>query len=144
MEYMEFRKCCENESNDMMKSRTEEINSIKKSLCDLFWAGYSQDKLAQLNIIPCDDPLLGKKGYILFREESGNEISINIEMSFSKKAVEVRYDNRNEFNKVFKEAWNSDKPINIYDDPCKYLLGFIVDSRNERIWHNIKLIDFKK
>jgi len=140
MTYTEFRK-----DNDCLPSivRFEEMVNIKKDLCNLFWVDYSEEKMGELYIIPSDNPLLGMLGYTLYREESGKEISANLQMSFSKKAVEIAYNDRGMFNDAFSKSWDSEKPLCIYDDPVRMLCGFIVDSRDRREWHYIRLSDYK-
>lgn len=139
MTYTEYRK-----SHDYQpKGRLEEVAGIKKELCDLFWGKCPKEKVDELIVVPFDNPLLGTLGYVLYREESGEELSANIQVRFAGKVVEISYNNRDLFNDAFSKAWDSEKPLSIYDDPVRRLCGFIVDSRKGREWHYIRLSDYK-
>ena len=139
MTYTEYRK-----SHDYLPSdRLEEMVSIKKDLCDLFWVDCPKEKMDELIIIPFDSPLSGTLGYVMYREESGKELSANLQVRFAKKVVEIVYNSRDLFNEAFSKAWDSEKPLSIHDDPVRRICGFIVDSRGGREWHYIRLSDYK-
>jgi hypothetical protein len=101
--YTEFRK-----DNDCLPSSDifEEMVNIKKDLCDMFWVDYPKEKMDELIIIPFDNPLFGTLGYVLYREESGKEISANIQVRFANKVAEIVYNNPDMFNDAFSKSWD--------------------------------------
>lgn len=139
MTYTEYRKSHDSLPTDRLK----EVAIIKKDICDMFLVDCPKEKTDELIVIPFDSPLSGTLGYVMYREESGKELSANLQVRFAKKAEEIMYNNRDLFNEAFSKAWESDKPLSIYDDPVRMLCGFIVDSRDSRVWHYIRLSDYK-
>lgn len=140
MNYTEYIK----DQDFSFSAEVENMNNIKKDLCNFFWGNYPEQRMNEITIIPCDEPLIGLKGFMLFKEEFGKELSVNVQIKSSVEATKIVYTNREAFNNAFEKAWDSEKPLYIYDDPILILCGFIVESRKGREWHYIKLIDYKE
>jgi hypothetical protein len=136
---MNYRELRETEKV-ISEERTKEMMTIKEDLCSLFFKPI--EKRSDINILPADDPLRGIKGYILWRKDDSTEISTNVQIRIGKiVAVPMNkaYKSKEEFDKAFYDAWESEKPMYVYDDPIRELCGFIVESRNSRMWHHIPL-----
>ena len=138
MDYLEFR-----ERNRFSVVNKAEIENLKDSLCQLFWGDRPIEKIDELNVIPEVDPLYGTIGYTIFREESGKELMSRILLRFAKVAVEIVYNSPELFDRAFKRAWDSDKPIVLHEDPEKRRFGFIVSGRESREWHSIPVSCYK-
>lgn len=139
MTYAEFRK----EKVYLPIDSGEEMLSLKNALCDFFWVDCPKEKIDGLGIVPNHDPVSGMFGYTIFRDESGVEVSVNLQVSLSKKAVEIGYRDRELFNDAFSKAWDSGKTLYIHDDPLRRLCGFVVEGRDNKEWHYIPLTLYK-
>ena len=140
MNYMEFR---ETDQKLMIKERTTEMMAIKNGLFELFEVSPDSEEIVML---PADDPLGGTRGYILWKTKNDKEISANIMIRVTRPVDEpsgITYKSREEFDKAFSEAWESGKPLYLCDDPVRRLCGFVIESRDSRVWHHITLTALK-
>ena len=89
----------------------------------------------------------GILGYALFRTEYDGAVekeeTLDIDVFAAPEARMASHATKEKFDKAFVEAWDAKHPIRICDDPMLRLCGFIVETREERVWHVITLTRLK-
>jgi hypothetical protein len=118
--------------------KSAEINPVLQkviSLMNAFKEFFEFKK--DFTVYPWDSPMEGAKGYVVFRGENGEEKTFNIGVSVASPAISKKYDTKESFEQAFSDAWGAKLPIQLYDDPSSRLCGFIVESREDRVWHYI-------
>jgi hypothetical protein len=93
--------------------------------------------------LPCDDPILGEVGYVIFHTEGGQEKSVIIRRAFGPVADGVKLLSKKEIENEYDRAVANDQAITRYDDPVRMIVGFIVYSGSGRRWYHIDLKDLK-
>jgi len=124
--------------------RVEEMATVKRGLCDVFWPDTGDDKRVDLVVLPCDDPIGGKLGYTLFNGQDGSDLQAVIQVRYAAPAEPIFHNTGDGFNRAFSEAWDSGKTMYLCDDPVKRLCGFIVEGREYRRWHHINESDLRE
>ena len=80
----------------------------------------------EVTCLPCDDPLEGQYGFVLFRMRDAFEDSIIISRQVAPKTINVQVTSKQELEKIYNEAIMTDWLVDRYDDPKSMKLGFIV------------------
>ena len=96
-----------------------------------------------LTVLPCDVPLEGTFGFIIFTDTPKGEKSVYLQRKIWADTTTVQIKTRSEFDKIFSETYTADYKIIPCDDPMKRLLGFIVLKNSSAIWYCITLTAFK-
>jgi hypothetical protein len=96
-----------------------------------------------LTILPCDSPLEGTYGFVVFTNTPEGEKSVYLQRKVWANAVTNQIKTRSEFDKIFSEAYSADYKIIPCDDPVKRILGFLVLKNSSVTWYCISLTAFK-
>ena len=96
-----------------------------------------------LTILPCDAPLEGTYGFVVFTDTPEGEKAMYLNRKIWPNANTIQVSTRSEFDKIFSEAYTADYKIIPCDDPVMRLLGFIVLKNSSTTWYCISLTKFK-
>jgi len=97
-----------------------------------------------VDCLPCDDPLTGKVGFVIFKNDGGNEKKVIIMRQYAPKADNVLLKTMSEMEEQYNTAVERDYLITRHDNPAGMMAGFIVSRGSGRTWYNISLRDVKE
>ena len=96
-----------------------------------------------INVIPADDPCAGSIGFSIWKETEEGEDSFLLMINVADAVEKIKVETKEEFIRLFDEAWVADIPIDRCDDPVKALVGFIVSRRSRRILYQLQVSNLK-
>lgn len=112
-----------------------EMAGLKQELADAFGI--------DVVCLPCDDPILGEVGCVIFQIKDGKEKSVIIRRTFGPKADSVKMPSKKDIEQEYYKALMEDHVITRYDDPVNRLVGFIVSRGSGRKWYHISFKDLR-
>ena len=90
-------------------------------------------------MLSADDPINGEIGFSIWKVVGKTEDARNPMIPVAPKATIIDVESQEDFDTIFRDAWDKNFPITPCDDPVKLVLGFIVTRRTERVLYRIPL-----
>jgi len=118
-----FEEFISDNSNGVMPDTKDLVNNFKKEF-DL-----------DVTCLPCDDPIAGEVGYVIFRRKNNIENTVFVSRSIGPKVTTKKLPSKDMFKSVYNSAIAYDLPIERYDDPSRLMVGFIVSRGSGRTWY---------
>jgi hypothetical protein len=109
----------------------------------------------EVNVVSADNPVSGEVGMMIWgvrqagrirrhpieNEDPDNfeEVTVYVRHQVAQPAVQVEHNSVEDFEAAFADAYEKDYPIQLYDDPNKLFVGFVIERRSGREWHCLGL-----
>jgi len=112
------------------------INSTENAIEATYLKEITGNK--DLLILPMDSPLEGKYGFSILTPPTldGPEKQVIIQRKVHAKATLVRVSSKENFDQIFEDSYTRGLKIDLYDDPEKFLVGFMVFKNDTVTWYH--------